>query len=295
MLSDPNYYEYSSLLDRPKLTLPGGAKIAVFIVPNVEYLEFLPPGNPFRTPYVKPAPDIGTFQARDYGNRVALWRLFDLFDELGIKTTASVNAAVFEHFPQLGEEMAKRDWDYQSHGIYNTRFAFGMDEAMEREQIQTVIDTVKRATGKMISGWLGPALTTTANTPHLLAEAGIKYWADLFHDDEPTKIAVRKGRLISLPYSFEINSGVALGGQAQTGEAFGRMITDQFDALYAEGATAPKVMAICLHPFAVTAPGRTKYLRKALEHILGHSGVWQATAGDIADWYLANSVKEIAT
>lgn len=294
MLSDPNYYEYSSLLDRSKLTLPGGAKIAVFIVPNVEYLEFLPPGNPFRAPYAKPAPDIGTFQARDYGNRVALWRLFDLFDELGIKTTASVNAAVFEHFPQLGEEMAKRDWDYQSHGIYNTRFAFGMDEAMEREQIQTVIDIVKRATGKMISGWLGPALTTTANTPHLLAEAGIKYWADLFHDDEPTKIAVRKGRLISLPYSFEINSGVALGGQAQTGEAFGRMITDQFDALYAEGATAPKVMAICLHPFAVTAPGRTKYLRKALEHILGHSGVWQATAGDIADWYLANSVKEIA-
>ena len=294
MLSDPNYYEYSSLLDRPQLTLPGGAKIAVFIVPNVEYLEFLPPGNPFRAPYAKPAPDIGTFQARDYGNRVALWRLFDLFDELGIKTTASVNAAVFEHFPQLGEEMAKRDWDYQSHGIYNTRFAFGMDEAMEREQIQTVIDTVKRATGKMISGWLGPALTTTANTPHLLAEAGIKYWADLFHDDEPTKIAVRQGQLISLPYSFEINSGVALGGQAQTGEAFGRMITDQFDALYAEGATAPKVMAICLHPFAVTAPGRTKYLRKALEHILGHSGVWQATAGDIADWYLANSIKEIA-
>jgi allantoinase len=294
VLSDPNYYAYSSLLDRPKLQMPDNAKIAVFIVPNVEYLEFLPPGNPFRAPYGKPAPDIGTFQARDYGNRVALWRLFDLFDDLGIKTTASVNAAVFEHFPQLGEEMAKRDWDYQSHGIYNTRFSFGMEEDMEREQIETVIDIVKRATGKKISGWLGPALTTTANTPNLLAEAGVKYWADLFHDDEPTEIAVRKGRLISLPYSFEINSGVALGFQAQTGEAFGRMITDQFDALYAEGDSQPKVMAICLHPFAVTAPGRTKYLRKALEHILGHSGVWQATAGDIADWYMAQSAPKTA-
>jgi allantoinase len=291
VLSDPNYYAYSPLLDRPKLKLPGDARIAVFVVPNVEYLEFLPPGNPYRTPYGKPTPDIGTYQARDYGNRVALWRLFDLFDDLGIRTTASVNAAVFEHFPQLGEEMARRDWDFQSHGIYNTRFSFGMDEEMEREQIQTVIDIVKRATGKMISGWLGPALTTTANTPHLLAEAGVKYWADLFHDDEPTRISVRKGKLISLPYSFEINSGVALGGQCQTGEAFGRMITDQFDALYAEGETAPKVMAICLHPFAVTAPGRTKYLRKALEHILGHSGVWQATACEIADWYMGQSLE----
>ena len=85
-----------------------------------------------------------------------------------------------------------------------------------------------------------------------------------------------------------INSGVALGGQAQTAEAFGRMIRDQFDMLYEEGATAPKVMAICLHPFAVTAPSRAKYLRQALEYILGHSGVWQAKAGDIADWYLEN-------
>jgi allantoinase len=288
MLSDTTRYAYSAALDRPPLTLPGNARIAVFIVPNVEYLEFLPPPNPFRAPYGKPAPDIQTFQARDYGNRVALWRLFEMFDDLGIKATASMNAAVFEHFPQIGEEMAKRDWDYQSHGIYNTRFAFGMDEAMEREQIETVIDIVRKATGKTISGWLGPALTTTASTPDLLAEAGVKYWADLFHDDEPTDIKVRSGRLMSLPYSFEINSGVALGGQAQTAEAFGRFIMDQFDELYDEGATAPKVMAICLHPFAVTAPSRAKYLRAALEYILGHSGVWQARAGDIADWYLDN-------
>ena len=288
MFSDFDRYTYSASIDRPPLKLPGDARIAVFVVPNVEYLEFLPPTNPKRAPYARPAPDIAAFQMRDYGNRVALWRLFDMFDDLGIQATASMNAAVFEHFPQIGEEMAKRDWDYQSHGIYNTRFSFGMDEAMEREQIETVIDIVRKATGKKISGWLGPALTTTARTPDLLAEAGVKYWADLFHDDEPTDIAVKSGRLISMPYSFEINSGVALGGQAQTAEAFGRMIRDQFDMLYEEGATAPKVMAICLHPFAVTAPSRAKYLRQALEYILGHSGVWQAKAGDIADWYLEN-------
>ena len=287
-MSDLNRYPYSAIIDRPALSLPGNARIAVFIVPNVEYLEWLPPANPLRNPYPGAAPNVQAFQARDYGNRVALWRLFDLFDELGIKATASVNAAVFEHFPVIAEEMAKRNWDYQSHGLYNTRFAFGMDEAMEREMIETVIDIVRQATGKTISGWLGPALTTNPRTPDLLAAAGVKYWADMFHDDEPTEVIVSSGKLITLPYSFEINSGVALGGQAQTAEAFGRMIMDQFDMLYEEGATAPKVMAICLHPFAVAAPSRLKYLRQALEYILGHSGVWQATAGDIADWYYAN-------
>ena len=281
-------YPYSAIVDRPPLSLPDGARVAVFVVPNVEYMEWLPPANPQRAPYGGPMPNLAGFQPRDYGNRVALWRLFELFDELGIKATASMNAAVFEHFPQIGEEMAKRDWDYQSHGLYNTRFAYGMDEGTEKEMIETVIDIVKRGTGKKLSGWLGPALTTNPRTPDLLAAAGVKYWADMFHDDEPTDIAVASGQLISLPYSFEINSGVALGGQAQTGEAFGRFIMDQFDMLYEEGETAPKVMSICLHPFAVAAPSRLKYLRQALEYILGHSGVWQAKAGDIADHYLAN-------
>lgn len=288
MLADPERYVYSAVNERPPLRFPNGERIAVFIVPNVEYLEYMPPPNPVRPPYQRPAPDISAFQNRDYGNRVALWRLFDLFDELGVRPTASMNLAVFEHFPQIAEEMAKRDWDYQSHGIYNTRFVLGMDEAEEREMIHTANEICKKATGKALSGWLGPSLTATLNSCDLLAEERIKYCADMFHDDEPTEFIVKAGKLISLPYSVEINSGVALGGQGQTPAAFTRMIKDQFDVLYAEGATRPKVMAVCLHPYAVTSPSRVKHLREAIEYIQGHSGVWLTTGGDIADWYYDN-------
>ena len=212
-----------------------------------------------------------TVEFAGLGGRVALWRPFELFDDLGIRATTSMNAAVFEHFPRIAEEMVRRDGDYQSHGLYNTRSAFGMDEPMKRELIETVIDIVRRATGKTISGWLETAPTTALRAPDLLAEAGARYWADMFHDDEPTEVRVAKSRLLTLPYSFEVNSGVALGGQAQTAQAFGRLIKDQFDMLYEEGAAAPKLMAICLHTFAVTAPSRIKYLRQVLEYILGHA------------------------
>ncbi|MEO8540666.1 MAG: polysaccharide deacetylase family protein [bacterium] len=289
MLSDPQRYVYSAVNERPPLVFPNGERIAVFIVPNVEYLEYMPPPNPVRPPYQRPAPDIAAFQNRDYGNRVAVWRLFELFDQLGIRATASMNVAVFEHFPQIAEAMAKRDWDYQSHGIYNTRFVLGMDEAEEAEMIHTVNEICKKATGKYLSGWLGPSLTANLATCDLLAAEGIKYCADMFHDDEPTEFIVKSGKLISLPYSVEINSGVALGGQGQTPASFARMIKDQFDVLYAEGATRPKVMAVCLHPYAVTSPSRVKYLRDAIEHIQSHSGVWLTTAGDIADWYYAST------
>jgi peptidoglycan/xylan/chitin deacetylase (PgdA/CDA1 family) len=287
VLSEPNRYPNSAIIERPPLVMPGNARIAVFVAPNVEYLEFMPPPNPERKP-AKPAPDIQSFQARDYGNRVAVWRLFELFDDLGIRATASMNVAVWEHFPEIAEAMAKRDWDYQSHGIYNTRYLLGMDIDEEREMVHTVNEICRQSTGKALSGWLGPSITSTLNTPDVLAEEGVKYCADYFHDDEPTDLRVRSGRLISMPYSLEINSGIALGGQGQTPAAFARMITDQFDELYREGLDRPKVMAVCLHPFSVTAPSRLKYLRSALEHILSHSGVWLATGGEIADWYYEN-------
>jgi peptidoglycan/xylan/chitin deacetylase (PgdA/CDA1 family) len=289
MLSDPERYQYSAMPNRPEWKLPGDARVALWVAPNVEFYEFMPPANPDRNPWaLKPHPDTMNYAWRDYGNRMGVWRMFDLFDKHSIRGTVSLNVAVFDHFPEIAKAMVDRNWDYMSHGIYNTRYAFGMTEDQERSMIEDVVDTVMRHTGKKISGWLGPALSTTLATPDLLAEAGVKYWVDYFHDDEPTEIAVKSGRLISVPYSIEINDALVISGQQHTGEEFGRMIKDQFDVLYAEGATRPKVMAICLHPFLIDTPSRRKYLDDALGYILSHDGVWNTTGEEIADWYYAN-------
>ncbi len=288
MVSDPDRYDYSPIVTRPPLALPNNARVAIWVLPNVEFYEYQPPKNAQRDPWPqKPHPDLLNYSRRDWGNRRGVWRMFDLFDKYDIRGTVSLNAAVFDHFPEIAEAMEARHWDYMSHGIYNTRYAFGMSEDQEREMIQEVIAIVKKYTGKMISGWFGPALSTTLATPDLVAEAGIKYWVDYFHDDEPTEIKVRSGRLMSIPYSIEINDAGVMGA-GHTGESFGRMIRDQFDVLYAEGATNPKIMAICLHPFLTHTPSREKYLDAAFAHIRSHKDVWFTTGEEIADNYYAN-------
>jgi allantoinase len=285
----PNRYDYVPITKRPPLRLPNGERVALWVSPNVEFYEYLPPENAHRNPWPRtPHPDVLSYGQRDYGNRRGLWRCFDLLDRYGIRGTVSLNVAVFDHFPEVARAMVERNWDYMSHGIYNTRFTFGLDEDAERAMIQDVIATVRKHTGRMISGWLGPALTTNLRTPDLLAEAGVKYWVDYFHDDQPFPIRVESGRLISVPYSIEINDAGAVMGAGHTGETFGRMIRDQFDQLYAEGKDSARVMCIALHPFLMHAPSRQKYLDEALAYILGHGGVWNTTAGEIADWYYAN-------
>ena len=96
--------------------------------------------------------------------------------------------------------------------------------------------------------------------------------------------------MISMPYSSEINDIPALLSLHQSPERFGQMICDQFDVLYEDGAKSGRVMSICLHPFIIGHPHRSKYLAKALAHITARQEVWLATGSEIVDWYLSTVI-----
>ena len=170
---EPNRFDNSAIIDRPVLRWPNGARIAVWVAPNIEHYEFLPPRNELRRAMPRtPHPDVMTYSARDYGNRVGFWRMLDVLDKHDIRCTASLNVAVLEHFAEVRDAMVERDWDYMSHGIYNTTFLCGASEEEERRFYEDTIQTVLKHTGKRMQGMLGPALTNTERTPDLMAESG---------------------------------------------------------------------------------------------------------------------------
>jgi len=178
--------------------------------------------------------------------------------------------------------MLKRGWELMGHGNTNSRGVVGLSEDAEREVIESTIREIREFTGQTPQGWLGPGLGETYNTPDLLAEAGIRYVCDWIFDDQPVPMKVRRGSLLAMPYTVELNDIPLFVGQNRTGQQYFEVIRDQFDGLYRDGATTGRVMAISLHPFLTGVPHRAKYLEKALEHIRGHSGVWWARGGEIA-------------
>ena len=286
-VNDPPRLLGGPIVGRPPLRLPGNARIAVWACPNLEHYEWLPNPVRLRDPWPRtPHPDVLNYATKDYGNRAGIWPVFELFDQLGVRATASVGVANFQHYPEILEACEKRQWDYLCHGIYNTQYLWGLDEAAEREVIEESIEIFRQLTGRRMAGWFSPAISHTLNTPDLVAEAGFKYYCDFYHDDQPVPVAVRSGRLITLPYQVELNDAVlhAAGGE---GPEFLRMAQDMFDTLYAEGVEHPRVMNLAFHPYIMGRPHRIRYLREALEYILGHEGVWFATGEEIADWYYA--------
>jgi peptidoglycan/xylan/chitin deacetylase (PgdA/CDA1 family) len=150
--------------------------------------------------------------------------------------------------------------------------------------MEVITDTV----GEPPLGWLSPALQETFNTPDILAEAGIKYLCDWCCDDQPFPMNVKKGSLISVPYTLDLNDIPAFVYHHMSPAQFYHMIVDQFDTLYREGISQARVMCIALHPFLIGHAYRIRWLEKALQYIKSYEDVWFTTGREIASWYYEN-------
>jgi peptidoglycan/xylan/chitin deacetylase (PgdA/CDA1 family) len=276
---------YSPISQRPPVTWPGDARVALWVAPNIEHYEYTPPPNPYFSIFTRvPHPDVQQYAFRDYGNRVGLWRLAEVLDEYDVTATVSLNLAVLDHYPDIREAIIERDWAIMSHGIYNTRPMFGWSEEEERAFLADNIETVRRHTGRQLKGLFGPASSVTDRTPDLMAEAGLLYHADWRTDEQPVPIMVAGDRrLVSVPYGLELNDGNPVPMSVET---LSRSWQANFDRLWRDGETSGRVMCLAIHPYVIGQPHAIDRLKQTLDHIKSHDGVWYTTADAIAEHYL---------
>ena len=116
-MSELELYDYWPYHSRPKIRWPGGAKLAFWVAPNIEFYELNPPPNPFRKAWPHPFPAVPGYSIRDYGNRVGHQRQMALLDKYGIRGSISLSAALCDHHPEIIEMCLERNWEFFSHGI----------------------------------------------------------------------------------------------------------------------------------------------------------------------------------
>jgi len=208
-----------------------------------------------------------------------------VMERYGVKGTVALNSDVCKQYPRIIEAGNQLGWEWMGHGTTNSVLFNAQSESEERALVREVVETIAKGTGKAPRGWLSPALAESVNTLDLLAENGIEYVGNWVNDEQPYPMRVKTGRMLSLPYSIELNDISNFLGMHRTGEEFCRVLCDQFDGLYEDGATSGRVMAICLHPFLIGHPHRAKYFAEALRHITSRREVWVTTGGEIADAY----------
>jgi allantoinase len=278
---------YSPISDRLRLALPGGARMVVWVIVNIEEwnpLEAMP-----RTVLTPPAggspmPDIPNWAWHEYGNRVGFWRMLDVFDKLNIPAVLAINGSAIRSYEPISRAALDRGWEFMGHGFSQKNL---QNVENEREDIVKTRESIREFVGRPPRGWLGPGLTETWETPDLLVEEGFDYVADWVLDDQPVRVKTRSKPIVNLPYTQECNDVAMMLIQHHVAAEYRNRAIDQFEQIYNDSFHSARVMALVAHPYIMGAPHRLRYFREALQHMRGYSDVLFWTGEHIHDWYIA--------
>jgi len=282
---------YQPIATRPRLRLPGGARVAVWTIVNVENWS---PAEPMPRTVLPPPmgqpllPDVPNWAWHEYGMRVGFWRFLEVLGARGLKASFAVNGTACTLYEEACRAALEAGWDFIGHGFVQRPMHRVEDQ---RAAIRDTIEAIRSLTGKPPRGWESPGLTETADTLDHLSEAGIEYVCDWCLDDQPVLLQASPSPLVSVPYTVEINDVVITAVQGHGSDEIYRRGVDQFERLYQEGVDQPRIMAVSIHPYLTGVPHRIKYLEKLYDHILGHDGVMMWTGSEILDWYKQEMIR----
>ena len=287
---DRQTYDTSSIVSRPPLLWPNGARVAFAVVVSAEYYELQPaptsfapanvPGGFGRAPY----PDVRAFSQRDYGNRVGIFRVIETLERLGVPASAALDAQVGARYPYVVQQLKRHGFDILGHGHAVTNVISNqMPEPEERSYIASALDTLQQASGVRPRGWHGPEYGESERTPALLAELGIEYVLDWPNDEQPFLMHTLCGPLVSLPMALELDDVIAMWHRRISAERWRQAVAEALDQLFLDGSHGGRHLILNLHPWLIGHPHRIGYLEEVLDDVRKREGVWIATTSAIVD------------
>jgi peptidoglycan/xylan/chitin deacetylase (PgdA/CDA1 family) len=298
------HYPWSPIAHRGPLRWPDGKKLAVIITMNCEYWDLVKDtsdpyyaGGPPMLPDSLPGnvADFPNFTWREYGQRVGVWRLFKLFEQMGVPLSVTINAKTALERPEIVRHAVERGWELVAHnyeqGELLTRYTF--DIAKERAVIDATLAAYEQVVGRKARGWLSSSLRGTPNTPDLLAERGLLFFCDYMNDEQPYLIHTPSGPIVNVPYTIEVNDFTFFHRRAMNTWDAARMLKDQFDELMRDSAESARLMSVGLHPHVSGHPHRMPCFREFLAHAKQHPEVWWTTREELAAWYLQQHAQHI--
>ena len=286
---DHPHYPFSPLPQRPRLTWPGGAHLALAPIICLQYLDL--PNTADAEVHrglagglgPRPHPNYPLLSHREYGHRVGVFRVIDALQKSGLPVTVAIDVRTAEGYPRLVERLRDSGATFVAHGMAaGNVITSDMPKAEERNHIASVAERLTAALGTPVIGWLSPEQSESEHTPQLLAEAGFTYVCDWVNDEQPYHMTVPQGTLLAMPLMLEYDDVWALWYRGVTPADWAEMVTVGGALLAREGRESARLMAFRLHPWLIGQPFRIGYLEDALAQLADLPGVWPTTLDEIA-------------
>ncbi|WP_320837216.1 polysaccharide deacetylase family protein [Zhongshania sp.] len=284
---DHERYSWSMLADRKPVQWPEGKKLALWVNVNLQFYPMNQRGVPFAVPggMTMPYPDLRHYSLRDYGNRVGLFRIIKALDRFGVTPSFAVNSRLLERTPYLVGLLRERGNEILGHGLHMDALHYGgQDEGEERAQIRESLDCLRELTQQAVHGWLSPVRNESENTPDLLAEHDIRYFADWVNDDMPYQFSTRTKPLIAMPLSNEVEDRFVIVSNQHSEASWAEQVDDAANYLLAEAqASGGRMLGLNIHPWLLGHAHRIKFFEDVLATLSANPLVWSASPSAILD------------
>ena len=194
-------FDYSPIVDRPPLRWPNGARVAVWVIPNIEHFLFDRPSTSISDATYALRPDVLNYSWRDFGVRVGIWRMMEIMEKYGVRGTVALNSDVCREYPRIIEEGNRLGWEWMGHGTTNSTLLSRLPEKEERALIKEAVNTIGEPSARRHAAGSARRSARSVHTLDILAENGVEYVGNWVNDEQPYPMKVKKGRMFSMPYS----------------------------------------------------------------------------------------------
>lgn len=217
----------------------------------------------------------------EYGSRVGVWRLKNLFDRYRVPVTVFAVGRAVELYPEPVQALFAAGHEICGHGYRWIDYQY-VDVNTERDHMHKAIEVIENTIGERPLGWYTGR--SSPNTRALVVEeGGFLYDADYYGDDLPFWNRQHGRPHLVIPYTLDANDMRFVNAHGfSTGGQFLQYLKDSFDVLYAEGAETPRMMSVGLHCRISGRPGRFAALEAFLRYVRSHDDVWLCRRIDIA-------------
>lgn len=279
----------------PNAHWPGGARVAVSLVLNIEEGAELTVSSGDERNESRHEIEQEIIGARDltleshfeFGSRVGYWRIMRLLDQYKAVSTFNVCARALERTPWLAKDAVARGHEMMCHG-WRWEDHVHMSEDDERAVIKRCIASIRSTSGVRPVGWHVRGYPSVNTRRLLVEEGGFLYDSNAYNDELPYIVDVVGKAHVVVPYNFDTNDMRYFNGRGFFhADDFARYCIDAYDWLYEEGGTTPRMMTIGLHTRIIGRPGRIGGLRQFLDHVSGKGGAWFARRDEIAHHWRA--------
>ncbi len=276
-------------MKNPDWTWPSGKRIAVvFNVCLEAWSDGKAPGiSPMGNPLPAGVLDTMAISWASYGPKRGIYRLLDAFQRQGAKASVMVNAVIAERSPEAVKAVADGGHEVLSHSYAMDVVPALLSEEDERKNIERCTTLLERASGQKVVGWLSPRGTSGAQTPRMLAEAGYRWYGDVFDDDLPYVLTFDNRKIVAIPLATDVNDMpfMKYGNAPQ-------MMLNSFEqnVMIARERDELALIDVTNHAHIFGHPRGAYFFEKIVERAVSSHDIWVGTRAQIADHMLAQKM-----